>query len=68
VDGRRAPLLESDGFFLAVDVPAGARTVVFSYRPRWVAPSLAVSTLGAVGVLVMSVLWMMRGRALKRRG
>jgi hypothetical protein len=68
VDGRRAPLLESDDFFLAVDVPAGARTVVFSYRPRWVAPSLAVSTLGAVGVLVMSVLWMMRRRALKRRG
>ena len=44
MDGARrrtsADIVDADGFFLAVDVPAGTRTVDFSYEPRWLTPSL----------------------------
>ena len=46
VDGRSADIVDADGFFLGVDVPAGTRTVEFSYEPRWLKPSLVLASLG----------------------
>jgi hypothetical protein len=62
VDGRSGRLIDVDGFFLGVDVPAGTRTVEFSYRPSWVAPSLAVSSIGILA-LASCLVFGLRGRA-----
>jgi uncharacterized membrane protein YfhO len=62
VDGRAGRLIDVDGFFLGVDVPAGTRTVEFSYRPGWVAPSLAMSSIGILA-LAMCCAFGLRGRA-----
>jgi hypothetical protein len=67
VDGQDVPLREEGGFFLAVDVPSGAEQVTFTYRPRWVTPTLVVSTIGALTVVLMSLMWLIRGDILKRR-
>jgi hypothetical protein len=62
VDGRAGRLIEVDGFFLGVDVPAGTRTVEFSYRPGWVAPSLTLSSIGILA-LALCLVFGLRGRA-----
>ncbi|HEX4980721.1 MAG TPA: hypothetical protein VFV63_03445 [Ilumatobacteraceae bacterium] len=62
VDGDAGRLIDVDGFFLGVDVPAGTRTVEFSYRPRWVTPSLAVSSIGILA-LASCLGFGLRGRA-----
>jgi hypothetical protein len=62
VDGEAGRVIDVDGFFLGVDVPAGSRTVEFSYRPDWVAPSLAVSAIGLVA-LALFVVFGVRGRS-----
>ena len=62
VDGESGRVVDVDGFFLGVDVPAGTRTVEFSYRPDWLAPSLAVSAIGVVALALCVVFWV-RGRA-----
>jgi len=62
VDGRAGRLIDVDGFFLGVDVPADTRTVEFFYRPGWVAPSLAVSSIGILA-LSLCCAFGLRGRA-----
>ena len=48
VDGREVPILRADGFFRAVQVPAGRHVVTFSYFPRIFRDSLFVSGAGAL--------------------
>ena len=55
VDGRSADIIDADGFFLAVDVPAGTRTVEFSYEPRWLTPSLVLSVVGMAAIVGLVV-------------
>jgi hypothetical protein len=62
VDGRPGRLIDVEGFFLGVDVPAGTRTVEFLYRPGWVRPSLAMSAIGLLA-LALCVVVGLRGRA-----
>ena len=50
VDGEAADIVDADGFFLAVDVPADTATVVFSYEPRWLTPSLALAGIGVLAL------------------
>jgi hypothetical protein len=61
VDGEPADVVEVDGFFLAVDVPAGVREVVFEYRPRWLRTSLAIGLTGILGLIAMAALGWVRG-------
>jgi hypothetical protein len=67
VDGRSVPVTTHDGFFLAVDVPAGADQLVLEYRPRWVVPALAVGTVGVIALAAVSAIGMTRRRPLKQR-
>ncbi len=67
VDGRSADIVDADGFFLGVDVPAGTRRVEFSYDPRWLRPSLALAALGFAGILALAVAGRPRPTQLKPR-
>ena len=55
VDGESADIIDADGFFLAVDVPAGTRTVEFSYEPKWLTPSLVLSVVGMAAIVGLVV-------------
>jgi hypothetical protein len=55
VDGRSADIVAADGFFLGVDVPAGTRSVRFSYEPRWLRPSLVLAALGFAAIVGLGV-------------
>jgi hypothetical protein len=55
VDGRSAEIVDVDGFFLGVDVPAGTRSVKFLYEPRWLRPSLVVAAIGFAAILALAV-------------
>jgi len=46
VDGRRAPVLRADYAFMAVPVAPGAHEVELWYRPRGLAPAVALSLAG----------------------
>ena len=48
VDGRRAPVLRADYAFMAVPVAPGAHEVELWYRPRGLAPAVALSLAGLV--------------------
>lgn len=56
VDGRRTVVHRANGFFRAVEVPAGTHEIVFRYRPRalilgaWIS---AASVLACLGVLLL---------------
>lgn len=54
VDGRDAELVTGDGFFLTVEVPAGASSVELQYRPRWLVPGLLASLLGVAAIAAMA--------------
>ena len=68
VDGRSADIVEADGFFLGVDVPAGTRTVEFSYEPRWLVPSLILAVVGLAAICALLVASRLRPRDLKTEG
>jgi hypothetical protein len=55
VDGRAAPAIEADGFVVAVAVPAGRHTVVWSYRPGWLTPSLVVAVLTLLATVGLAI-------------
>ncbi len=50
VDGEPVPVLRADYLFRAVEVPAGAHTVEFGYRPRSFWGGLGVSLLALLGL------------------
>ncbi len=62
VDGRATDLAPGDGFFLTVEVPAGATTVELHHRPRWLAPGLLGSLLGLVAMAAMATMGILAGR------
>lgn len=66
--GRALEVQRVDGYLRAVDVPAGAREVVFEYKPGWLSPSAAVSVL-ALLVTAGLLVWPARpgGAAARRR-
>jgi hypothetical protein len=66
VDGRSADIVD-DGFFLAVDVPAGTNTVEFSYEPRWLKPSLVLASTGFAAILALAIAGRLRPAQLKPR-
>jgi hypothetical protein len=53
VDGRGVPV-ERDGYVRAVEVPVGARTVVFEYHPAWLGRALAVTALSLLVTLALA--------------
>src|SRR5690606_34246557 len=53
VDGTPQPLVDADGFALAVEVPPGTSQVTFAYRPPGLAPGLAVSALSLLLVVLL---------------
>lgn len=55
VDGRALPVRAVDGFFLGVDVPAGARQVTFRYEPVHARAGLAISGVAVVIGLLLAV-------------
>ena len=55
VDGQSADIVDEDGFFLAVDIPAETHTVVFSYKPKWLKPSLVLSIVGMAAIVGLVV-------------
>lgn len=50
VDGAAGHIVEVDGAFLGVEVPAGESEVVFQYRPGWLWPSMGASAVGIAAV------------------
>ncbi|CAN5355980.1 hypothetical protein BH23ACT3_BH23ACT3_17010 [soil metagenome] len=54
IDGEAVALAPGDGFFLTVDVPAGATKVELRYRPRWLLPGLMGSMVGLAGIAAMA--------------
>jgi hypothetical protein len=65
VDGEAADIVDADGFFLGVDVPSGTRTVVFSYEPRWLKPSLVLMVVGLLAIAGLVVASRLRPSDLK---
>lgn len=53
IDGETVPLRPGDGFFLEIDLPAGAQQVEFRYEPMWVRPGSLASLVGLVGIAAM---------------
>ena len=62
------PGFQIQRFFLDVDVPAGGRELVLTYRPRWVLPTFGVAALGACSIVAMSATRVIRRQVLKRHG
>jgi hypothetical protein len=69
VDGKASPIECVDVLFRAVDVPSGAREVVFSYEPQSVRIGMLLSAvgLGLWGLLVYVAYRFMRGSSASRR-
>jgi hypothetical protein len=55
VDGEAADVIEVDGLFLGVAVPAGAHEVVFSYRSPWMRATLAISALAVAATIALAI-------------
>lgn len=70
VDGESAPMLQVNGLFRGVYVPAGEHTVVMVYAPLSVTVGLLLSGIGLAGSAVWLFLRLVRGlrRALRREG
>ena len=64
VDGRSTPVVQADGSFQAVAVPAGEHVVRFAYRPTSVRLGLAATVLG---LAVAGGLWWLPGPLGRRR-
>ena len=56
IDGASSTVDVVDGLFLGVDVPAGPHRIEFRYRPRWLAPGLAATAAGLLGVIALLAL------------
>lgn len=55
LDGRATPILRTNGIFRGIATPAGAHTIVFTYRPWPVIAGAALSVL-SLGVLTLAAL------------
>ncbi len=64
VDGNEEPILRADGFFRAVQIPAGRHRVVFQYRPEPFYLGLMLS--GAGFAVWLGLLWFSRGKKIRR--
>ena len=64
LDGEPIDVVEVDGLFLGVDVPAGRHAIDLEYRPGWLTPTLIVSVLA---VLAHGRIGDCRGAATPRR-
>jgi len=53
VDGRRADVVEVDGIFLGVDVPAGSHHIRFTYSSPWLLASLVISLLAIAATIAL---------------
>lgn len=53
VDGSPTRILRVNGAFRAVEVPAGASRVEFSYRPAWLLPGILVSLISLLIMLML---------------
>jgi hypothetical protein len=53
IDGRPTPIVSGDDFRLAVQVPSGAHTIEFRYRPGWLMPSLLISLLSIATAIAL---------------
>ena len=53
VDGQAAPVERANLAFRAVQIPAGAKTVRFDYRPGWLLPGALLSLAGLVIALAL---------------
>ncbi|HET6448152.1 MAG TPA: hypothetical protein VFG31_03510 [Conexibacter sp.] len=62
VDGRPAPILQSDVVLRGVIVPAGSHEVVWSYRVPGLRAGVAVSGLGLVVLLIWAAALIVRPR------
>jgi hypothetical protein len=54
VDGEPAELVQVDGLWLGVEVPAGHHDIDLLYRPRWLLPSLVVAALAVVATVCLA--------------
>lgn len=66
VDGRAADIVEPDGAFLGVQLPAGDHDVRFEYRPPGLVAGAALSLVGVLGCVVV-LMWPRWGTAVTRR-
>ena len=64
VDGHAIPIERYDGYLRAVSLPAGAKVVVFEYRPGWLLPAAFIN--GAALLLTLSLALLSPLRALLR--
>jgi membrane protein YfhO len=62
VDGKSAPTVVVDGFYVGVRVPAGRHEVRFSYTPRGFRVGLLLAALGVVILIVAVALFRPAGR------
>lgn len=67
VDGEAAPLLRAQRAFLAVELPAGHSSVVFSYDPPGLFAGAILSLAGLAGLLAFCILLAWRAAANRKR-
>ncbi|MCW2541486.1 MAG: hypothetical protein JWN95_3211 [Frankiales bacterium] len=53
VGGEDVPVVAADTYFQGVPVPAGHSVVTFTYRPRWLLPTLVLAAAGLVALVVL---------------
>jgi hypothetical protein len=66
VDGKRADVIEGDGFVVAVRVDAGHHLVEWRYRPGWLTPSLIAAALALLATLALALAPMVASAARSR--
>lgn len=55
IDGRAADVVEVDGIFLGVKVPAGAHDVRFTYHSPWLAATIVISILAMAATIALAL-------------
>ncbi len=62
VCGRSQPIVQVDGAFRGVEVPAGSCSVTFSYRPRPTYAALGLAGVTGAGLFTFAIVMMVRDR------
>ena len=57
VDRAEVPVACEEALFRSVELPAGARELIFSYRPQWLAVGAALSAAGVMVWLLLMAAW-----------
>jgi hypothetical protein len=55
IDGDRVDVVEVDGLFLGVSVPAGEHEIVFTYRSPWLVTTLVLSLAATAATIALAV-------------